>query len=115
MTVMGAVCRLLCKPYLSPAWRTCCRVNAISFFAPQIFSGVTAFASAGTSGQLYAALLVNGVQWSATIITVGIVDKVGRQLQCCSAAQWLLQLRARDVLWAAVAPAAAYQLGLWQA
>eukprot|EP00891_Asterochloris_glomerata_P007570 jgi/Astpho2/7570/Aster-02476 len=55
-------------------------VNAISFFAPQIFSGVTAFASAGTSGQLYAALLVNGVQWIATIITVGIVDKVGRRV-----------------------------------
>ena len=82
-SVMGAVRLLLCKPYLSPAWSTRCRVNAISFFAPQIFSGVTAFASAGTSGQLYAALLVNGVQWIATIITVGIVDKVSR---LCNAA-----------------------------
>ena len=31
------------------------------------------------AGQLYAALLVNGVQMIATYITVFIVDKVGRR------------------------------------
>ena len=33
--------------------------------APQIFGGISAF-NAGTAGQLYAALLVNGVQMIAT-------------------------------------------------
>lgn len=90
-------------------------VNAVSFFAPQIFAGeaimcaysflnvwqglssvlsydsltslvvkssglcagVTAFSKGGNEGSLYAALLVNGVQWIATIITVISVDKAG--------------------------------------
>jgi hypothetical protein len=91
-------------------------VNAVSFFAPQIFSGprnlkenilsdchhikdgavlqllvgperkrkemflcqcagVSAFSRGGNEGQLYAALLVNGVQWIFTIVTVICVDK----------------------------------------
>ncbi|BDA50848.1 Sugar transport protein MST4 [Coccomyxa sp. Obi] len=54
-------------------------VNAVSFFAPQIFAGVSAFSTGGLEGPLYAALLVNGVQWIATIITVIYVDKVGRR------------------------------------
>jgi sugar porter (SP) family MFS transporter len=53
-------------------------VNAISFFAPQIFAGISTF-NKGLEGPLYAALLVNGVQWIATIVTVCIVDKVGRR------------------------------------
>lgn len=90
-------------------------VNAVSFFAPQIFAGkhfmcaysflnvwqrlslylscdsliwlvvkssgpcagVTAFSKGGNEGSLYAALLVNSVQWIATIITVISVDKAG--------------------------------------
>ncbi|EIE26164.1 general substrate transporter [Coccomyxa subellipsoidea C-169] len=50
-------------------------VNAVSFFAPQIFAGVSAFKTSGIEGPLYAALLVNGVQWIATIVTVICVDK----------------------------------------
>ena len=38
-------------------------------------AGVSAFSTAGNEGQLYAALLVNGVQWIFTIITVICVDK----------------------------------------
>ncbi len=114
MSVMGAVHLLLCKACLSPAYPACCRVNAISFFAPQIFSGVTAFASAGTSGQLYAALLVNGVQWIATIITVGIVDKVSRQSNAAQQLSELYDGEAQGALWAASAPAASHQLDSWQ-
>ena len=44
----------------------------------QIFGGISAF-SGGVAGQLYAALLVNGVQMIATYVTVFIVDKVGRR------------------------------------
>ena len=40
-------------------------------------AGVTAFSKGGNEGSLYAALLVNGVQWIATIITVISVDKAG--------------------------------------
>ena len=39
-------------------------------------AGVSAFSKGGNEGALYAALLVNGVQWVATIITVICVDKV---------------------------------------
>ena len=42
-----------------------------------ICAGVTAFSKGGNEGSLYAALLVNGVQWIATIITVISVDKAG--------------------------------------
>ena len=54
-------------------------VNGVSFFAPQIFAGVNAFGS-GNEGSLIAAVIVNGVQLIATIITVFIVDKVGRRV-----------------------------------
>jgi len=40
-----------------------------------VCAGVTAFSTGGNEGSLYAALLVNGVQWIATIITVICVDK----------------------------------------
>lgn len=53
-------------------------VNGVSFFAPQIFAGVNALGS-GNEGSLIAAVIVNGVQLIATIITVCIVDKVGRR------------------------------------
>ena len=53
-------------------------VNAVSFFAPQIFGGISTFA-ASAQGPLYAALMVNGVQLITTIVTVFIVDKVGRR------------------------------------
>ena len=60
----------------------CCRqwsgVNGVSFFAPQIFAGVNALGS-GNEGSLIAAVIVNGVQLIATIITVFIVDRVGRR------------------------------------
>ena len=39
-------------------------------------AGVSAFSKGGNEGALYAALLVNGVQWIATVITVICVDKV---------------------------------------
>ena len=38
-------------------------------------AGVSAFSKGGNEGALYAALLVNGVQWIATVITVICVDK----------------------------------------
>ena len=61
----------------------CCRqwsgVNGVSFFAPQIFAGINALGS-GNKGSLIAAIIVNGVQLIATIITVFIVDKVGRRV-----------------------------------
>ena len=38
-------------------------------------AGVSAFSNGGNEGALYAALLVNGVQWIATVITVICVDK----------------------------------------
>ncbi len=44
-------------------------------------AGVSAFRTGGIEGPLYAALLVNGVQWVATIITVICVDKA-RCLAC---------------------------------
>lgn len=44
----------------------------------QIFGGISTFA-ASAQGPLYAALIVNGVQLIATIVTVFIVDKVGRR------------------------------------
>lgn len=50
----------------------------MSFFAPQIFAGVNALGS-GNEGSLIAAVIVNGVQLIATIITVFIVDRVGRR------------------------------------
>ena len=53
-------------------------VNGVSFFAPQIFAGVNALGE-GNEGSLIAAVIVNGVQLIATIITVFIVDKVGRR------------------------------------
>lgn len=53
-------------------------VNGVSFFAPQIFAGVNALGS-GNEGSLIAAVIVNGVQLIATIITVFIVDRVGRR------------------------------------
>ncbi len=53
-------------------------VNGVSFFAPQIFAGVNALGS-GNQGSLIAAVIVNGVQLIATIITVFIVDRVGRR------------------------------------
>lgn len=53
-------------------------MNGVSFFAPQIFAGVNALGS-GNEGSLIAAVIVNGVQLIATIITVCIVDKVGRR------------------------------------
>ena len=53
-------------------------VNGVSFFAPQIFAGVNALGS-GNEGSLIASVIVNGVQLVATIITVCIVDKVGRR------------------------------------
>ena len=53
-------------------------MNGVSFFAPQIFAGVNAFGS-GNEGSLIAAVIVNGVQLVATIITVFIVDRVGRR------------------------------------
>lgn len=53
-------------------------VNGVSFFAPQIFAGVNAL-GAGNQGSLIAAVIVNGVQLIATIITVFIVDKIGRR------------------------------------
>ncbi|DBA99607.1 TPA: species-specific tRNA processing, variant 3 [Trebouxia sp. C0006] len=54
-------------------------VNGVSFFAPQIFAGINALGS-GNKGSLIAAIIVNGVQLIATIITVFIVDKVGRRV-----------------------------------
>lgn len=51
----------------------------MSFFAPQIFAGINALGS-GNKGSLIAAIIVNGVQLIATIITVFIVDKVGRRV-----------------------------------
>lgn len=51
------------------------------YLCPPAVTGVTAFSKAGDEGQLYAALLVNGVQWIATIVTVCIVDKVRQQLR----------------------------------
>ena len=53
-------------------------MNGVSFFAPQIFAGVNALGS-GNEGSLIAAVIVNGVQLIATIITVFIVDRVGRR------------------------------------
>ena len=53
-------------------------MNGVSFFAPQIFAGVNALGS-GNQGSLIAAVIVNGVQLIATIITVFIVDKIGRR------------------------------------
>ena len=44
----------------------------------QIFGGIQAF-SGGVAGQLYAGLLINGVQMIATYVTVFIVDRVGRR------------------------------------
>ena len=54
-------------------------VNGVSFFAPQIFAGVNALGS-GNEGSLIAAVIVNGVQLIATIITVMIVDRIGRRV-----------------------------------
>ena len=53
-------------------------MNGVSFFAPQIFAGINAL-GAGNEGSLIAAVIVNGVQLIATIITVFIVDKIGRR------------------------------------
>ncbi|CAK0787907.1 hypothetical protein CVIRNUC_011129 [Coccomyxa viridis] len=69
----------LCLAIAMPFLQQWSGVNAVSFFAPQIFAGVSAFSSGGNEGALYAALLVNGVQWIATVITVICVDKVGRR------------------------------------
>ena len=52
-------------------------MNGVSFFAPQIFACINAL-GAGNEGSLIAAVIVNGVQLIATIITVFIVDKIGR-------------------------------------
>ena len=54
-------------------------VNGVSFFAPQIFAGINALGS-GNKGSLIAAIIVNGVQLIATLITVFIVDRVGRRM-----------------------------------
>jgi len=65
---------------MSLAWcRQWSGVNGVSFFAPQIFAGINALGS-GNKGSLIAAIIVNGVQLIATIITVFIVDKVGRRV-----------------------------------
>ncbi|KAL3154027.1 species-specific tRNA processing, variant 2 [Trebouxia sp. C0010 RCD-2024] len=53
-------------------------VNGVTFFAPQIFAGISSFGE-GNQGPLIAAILVNGVQLIATIFTVVMVDKVGRR------------------------------------
>ena len=50
-----------------------CRFVTESVFVCE--AGVSAFSSGGNEGALYAALLVNGVQWIATVITVICVDK----------------------------------------
>lgn len=54
-------------------------MNGVSFFAPQIFAGINALGS-GNKGSLIAAIIVNGVQLIATLITVFIVDRVGRRM-----------------------------------
>lgn len=53
-------------------------VNGVTFFAPQIFTGIRSLGE-GNKGPLIAAILVNGVQLLATIFTVIMVDKVGRR------------------------------------
>lgn len=62
---------------------TVCRqwsgINGVTFFAPQIFAGISSFGE-GNQGPLIAAILVNGVQLIATIFTVIVVDKVGRRV-----------------------------------
>jgi hypothetical protein len=66
--------------WMTLAWfRQWSGVNGVSFFAPQIFAGINALGS-GNKGSLIAAIIVNGVQLIATIITVFIVDKVGRRV-----------------------------------
>ena len=44
-----------------------------------LFAGVSAFSTGGNEGQLYASLLVNGLQWISNMFTVGFVDKVNHQ------------------------------------
>lgn len=68
----------LCLAIAMPFFQQWSGVNGVSFFAPQIFAGVNALGS-GNEGSLIAAVIVNGVQLIATIITVCIVDKVGRR------------------------------------
>ena len=50
-------------------------LKQIAYWICACDAGVSAFASGGNEGALYAALLVNGVQWIATVITVICVDK----------------------------------------
>ncbi len=72
--------RSLSADLMTLAWcRQWSGVNGVSFFAPQIFAGINALGS-GNKGSLIAAIIVNGVQLIATIITVFIVDKVGRRV-----------------------------------
>ena len=53
-------------------------MNGVTFFAPQIFAGISSL-GAGNQGPLVAAILVNGVQLIATIFTVIMVDRLGRR------------------------------------
>ena len=74
---LSVLCHAYILMHLIPC-RQWSGVNGVSFFAPQIFAGVNAL-GAGNEGSLIAAVIVNGVQLIATVITVFIVDKVGRR------------------------------------
>ncbi|KAK9863514.1 hypothetical protein WJX84_008375, partial [Apatococcus fuscideae] len=54
-------------------------VNAVSFFAPQIFGG-SSILGEGNLGELSSAILVDGVECIAGWITVLIVDRIGRRV-----------------------------------
>ena len=54
-------------------------VNGVTFFAPQLFVGVSTLGT-GNEGWLIAAVIVNGVQLLATFITVITVDRLGRRM-----------------------------------
>lgn len=73
-------------------------VNAVSFFAPQIFGGAGILGE-GNLGELSSALLVDGVQMIACWITVVIVDYVGRRvLLLCGTMQGAVSLIAAGVV-----------------
>ena len=54
-------------------------MNGVTFFAPQLFVGVSTLGT-GNEGWLIAAVIVNGVQLLATFITVITVDRLGRRM-----------------------------------